>query len=58
MPFIISCRDTGVNCPATFVSDSDIQLLDDIHRHIDEAHPDQKDKKPSPEKAQKLIKKV
>jgi predicted small metal-binding protein len=40
MPFMFSCSDIDQDCPANFVSDSDIELLDQIHRHVAEEHPE------------------
>jgi predicted small metal-binding protein len=40
MPFMFSCSDIDQDCPANFVSDSDIELLDQIHQHVAEEHPE------------------
>jgi predicted small metal-binding protein len=40
MPFMFSCSDIDQDCPANFISDSDIELLDQIHRHVAEEHPE------------------
>ncbi|HZX43865.1 MAG TPA: DUF1059 domain-containing protein [Myxococcaceae bacterium] len=56
--FTISCADTGANCPRTFVSDTQVELLEQIHRHIAAEHPEQAKTPPSAEKVQTLIKKV
>ena len=56
MPFTFSCSDIDTSCPAKFISDSDVQLLDQIHRHVDDAHPELAKKKPTPEQLKKAIK--
>ena len=56
MPFVFHCADIDTNCPARFVSDSDVELLTQIHRHVDQAHPELAKKKPTPEELKKAIK--
>ena len=56
MPFTFSCSDIDQNCPARFVSDTDVQLLDQIHRHVADAHPEIAKKKETPEQIKKAIK--
>ena len=56
MPFMFSCSDIDRACPAQFVSNSDVELLDQIHRHVDQAHPELAKKKPTPEELKKAIK--
>jgi hypothetical protein len=51
--YTISCADTGASCPRTFVSENQVKLLVQIHRHIATAHPEQ-----PKQRVQKLIKKV
>ena len=52
MPFVFHCADIDTNCPARFVSDSDVDLLVQIHRHVDQAHPELAKKKPTPRGAE------
>ena len=40
MPFTFSCSDIDPSCPARFISDTDVELLDQIHRHVAEEHPE------------------
>ncbi len=56
MPFTFSCSDIDPSCPTKFVSDSDVQLLDQIHRHVADAHPELAKKKPTTEELKKAIK--
>jgi predicted small metal-binding protein len=56
VPFTFSCSDIDPSCPVKFVSDSDVQLLDQIHRHVADAHPELAKKKPTAEELKKAIK--
>ena len=56
MRHTFSCSSIDSSCPATLVSDTDVELLDQIHRHIEEKHPEMaKAKLPSPEKLRQAI---
>lgn len=56
MPFTFSCSDIDPSCPIRLVSDTDVQLLDQIHRHVKDAHPEIAKKKETPEQIKKAIK--
>ena len=56
MPFTFACSDIDPNCSAHFVSETDVELLDQIHRHVDEAHPELAKKQPTDEQLKKAIK--
>jgi predicted small metal-binding protein len=56
MPFMFSCSDIDPDCPANFISDSDIELLDQIHQHVDEEHPELAQNKPTNDQLKKVIK--
>lgn len=56
MPFTFSCSDIDPNCPARFINDSDVALLDQVHRHVADAHPELAQKKATPEQLKKAIK--
>ena len=42
----------------TFVSDTQLELLEDLRRHVDESHPELAKNPPPPEKVREQIKKV
>jgi len=56
MPFTFSCSDIDPACPARLVSDTDVELLDQIHKHVAEAHPELAKQKQTPEQIKKAIK--
>ena len=56
MPFIFACSDIDPNCPTRLVSDTDVELLDQIHKHVAEAHPELAKQKQTPEQIKKAIK--
>jgi predicted small metal-binding protein len=56
MPFMFSCSDIDPDCPANFVSDSDIELLDQIRQHVAEEHPELPQNKATTEQIKKAIK--
>lgn len=56
MPFMFSCSDIDPGCPAQFVSNSDVELLDQIHKHFAEEHPELAQNKPSTDQLKKAIK--
>jgi len=58
MPYMISCADTGGSCPARFVSDSQVELIERVQKHIADSHPEQTKGTPSTENVKKLIKKA
>lgn len=56
MPFTFACSDIDPNCSTRLVSDTDVELLDQIHKHVAEAHPELAQKKQTPEQIKKAIK--
>lgn len=56
MPFTFSCSDIDQDCPANFISDTDVQLLDQIHRHVAEEHPELVGNKSATDQIKKAIK--
>jgi predicted small metal-binding protein len=56
MPFMFSCSDIDPDCPANFISDSDIELLDQIHQHVAEEHPELAQNKAATDQIKKAIK--
>ena len=56
MPFTFSCSDIDPDCPARFISDTDVQLLDQIHRHVAEEHPELAKDKAATDQIKKAIK--
>ena len=56
MPFTFSCSDIDPSCPIRLVSDTDVELLDQIHRHVADAHPELAKKTPTDEQLKKVIK--
>ena len=56
MPFMFSCSDIDPDCPANFISDSDIELLDQIHQHVAEEHPELPQNNATTDQIKKAIK--
>jgi len=56
VPFMISCADTGASCPARFVSDNQLELIEQMRKHIATSHPEQVKATPPTERVKKLIK--
>ena len=56
MPFMFSCSDIDPDCPANFISDSDIELLDQIHQHVAEEHPELAQNKAATDQIKQAIK--
>lgn len=56
MPFMFSCSDIDPACPANFISDSDIELLDQVHKHVEEEHPELPKSKQTTDQIKKAIK--
>jgi len=56
MPFTFSCSDIDPACPANFISDTDVELLDQIHRHVADEHPELAKNKPTNDQLKKVIK--
>ena len=40
MAYQLSCADTGADCPATFVTESQEELMEHAVMHARSAHPD------------------
>ncbi|HUM10953.1 MAG TPA: DUF1059 domain-containing protein [Myxococcaceae bacterium] len=53
---MISCADTGASCPARFVSDNQLELIEQMRKHIATSHPEQVKATPPTERVKKLIK--
>ena len=56
MPYTFSCSDIDPSCPVRLVSDTDVELLDQIHRHVAQDHPELAQKKSTSEELKKAIK--
>jgi predicted small metal-binding protein len=40
MAYSLRCADTGANCPGTFTTETEAELMDHVKLHAAQAHPD------------------
>jgi len=40
MAYSLRCADTGANCPDTFTTETETELMDHVKLHAAQAHPD------------------
>jgi predicted small metal-binding protein len=58
MAYSLACADSGTKCPGKFVTETEKELMQHVHIHMEASHPDMVKNPPPADAIKKMIKQV